>query len=176
MKAKLSVGIIGAGPGGIVLGILLKRAGFRDFAIFDREDGVGGTWRINTYPGLACDVKSHLYSYSFDLNPHWSRLWSPQPEILQYFERCVEDQGLQPYLRLGSEIRSARWNADAQHWQLTTAAGEHYEFNVLVSAVGLFTQPVFPELAEQEPFTGTVMHSSRWDHSVELIGARVALS
>jgi cyclohexanone monooxygenase len=175
MKAKLSVGIIGAGPGGIALGILLVRAGFRDFTIFDREDGVGGTWRINTYPGLACDVKSHLYSYSFDLNSHWSRLWSPQPEILKYFERCVEEQGLQPHLQLGTEIRSARWDAGAQRWQLTTAAGEHHEFNVVVSAVGLFTQPVLPELIERERFTGTVMHSSRWDHSVELAGARVAI-
>jgi cyclohexanone monooxygenase len=175
MKAKLSVGIIGAGPGGIALGILLARAGFRDFTIFDREDGVGGTWRINTYPGLACDVKSHLYSYSFDLNPHWSRLWSPQPEILQYFERSVEEHGLQPHLRLGTEIRCARWDAGAQRWQLTTAAGEQHEFNAVVSAVGLFTQPRMPELVEQEPFTGTVMHSSRWDHSVDLTGARVAV-
>lgn len=79
--SELSIGIIGAGPGGLALGILLSQAGFGDFTIFDREDGVGGTWRINTYPGLACDVKSHLYSYSFDLNAHWSRLWSGQPEI-----------------------------------------------------------------------------------------------
>ena len=175
MKAGLSVGIIGAGPGGIALGILLARAGFRDFTIFDREDGVGGTWRINTYPGLACDVKSHLYSYSFDLNPDWSRLWSPQPEILKYFERCVVEQGLQPHLRLGTEIRSARWDESALCWQLTTSAGEQHEFNVVVSAVGLFTRPVLPELVEQEPFTGTVMHSSRWDHSVDLTGARVAV-
>jgi cyclohexanone monooxygenase len=175
MKTGLSVGIIGAGPGGIALGILLARTGFRDFIIFDREDGVGGTWRINTYPGLACDVKSHLYSYSFDLNPHWSRLWSPQPEILKYFERCVEDQGLQPHLQLGTEIRSARWDDRAQCWQLTTTTGEHHEFDVVVSAVGLFTQPVLPELVEQERFTGTVMHSSRWDHSVDLAGARVAV-
>jgi cyclohexanone monooxygenase len=175
MKAKLSVGIIGAGPGGIALGILLARAGFRDFTIFDREDGVGGTWRINTYPGLACDVKSHLYSYSFDLNPDWSRLWSPQPEILEYFERCVDAQGLQPHLRLGTEIRSARWDEHAQRWQLTTASGESHEFSVVVSAVGLFTQPVLPDLVEQEPFTGTLMHSSRWDHSVELAGRRVAV-
>lgn len=103
MKTNLSVGIIGAGPGGLALAILLKRAGFHDITIFDREDGVGGTWRINTYPGLACEVKSHLYSYSFALNPHWSRLWSGQPEILEY-ERCAEQYGLQPYLRLGTEI------------------------------------------------------------------------
>jgi cyclohexanone monooxygenase len=172
---NLSVGIIGAGPGGLAMGILLGRAGFRNFTIFDREDGVGGTWRINTYPGLACDVKSHLYSYSFDLNPHWSRLWSPQPEILEYFERCAKEHGLQPHLRLRTEIRSARWDDRAQLWRLTTTTGEQHEFDVVVSAVGLFTQPVLPELIEQEPFTGTVMHSSRWDHSVDLEGARVAV-
>ncbi len=171
----MRVGIIGAGPGGIALGILLARAGFHDFTIFDREDGVGGTWRINTYPGLACDVKSHLYSYSFDLNPRWSRLWSGQREILEYFERCVSEQGLQPHLRLGTEIRSARWDDHARHWQLTTASGDRHEFDVLVSAVGLFTQPVLPDLVEQEPFAGTVMHSSRWDHSVDLTGKRVAV-
>jgi len=175
MKKTLSIGIVGAGPGGIALGILLARAGFRDFTIFDREDGVGGTWRINTYPGLACDVKSHLYSFSFDLNPRWSRLWSAQPEILEYFERCVNEQDLQAHLRLGTEIRSAQWDGHTNRWRLTTAKGEHDEFNVVVSAVGLFTQPVLPDLVEQEPFTGTVMHSSRWDHSVELAGARVAV-
>lgn len=108
----MKIGIIGAGPGGLALGILLQRAGFSDFTIFDREDGVGGTWRINTYPGLACDVKSHLYSYSFDLNPHWSRQWSQQPEILAYFERCAADHGLAAHLRLRTEIRSARWEED----------------------------------------------------------------
>lgn len=171
----MRVGIIGAGPGGIALGILLRRNGFHDFTIFDREDGVGGTWRINTYPGLACDVKSHLYSYSFDLNPHWSRLWSGQQEILRYFERCVADQGLQPHLRLGTEIRSAHWDQHSRRWRLTTATGERHEFDVVVSAVGLFTQPVMPDLVEQEPFTGTVMHSSRWDHSVSFAGKRVAV-
>jgi cyclohexanone monooxygenase len=175
MPADLTIGIIGAGPGGIALGILLARSGFRDFTIFDREDGVGGTWRINTYPGLACDVKSHLYSFSFDLNPHWSRLWSAQPEILRYFEKSVDEQGLRPHLRLGTDIRSALWDEHSKRWRLTTATGDHHEFDVLVSAVGLFTQPVMPEMIEQEPFTGTVMHSSRWDHSVDVAGARVAV-
>jgi cyclohexanone monooxygenase len=171
----LTVGIIGAGPGGLALGILLARAGFHDFTIFDREDDVGGTWRINTYPGLACDVKSHLYSYSFDLNPHWSRLWSGQPEILAYFQRCADAYGLRPHLRLRTEIRSARWDEDTQLWCLTTADGAQLHFNVVVSAVGLFTRPLLPELVEREPFTGTVMHSARWDHSVPLEGARVAV-
>jgi cyclohexanone monooxygenase len=171
----LSVGIIGAGPGGLALGILLQKAGFRDFTIFDREDGVGGTWRINTYPGLACDVKSHLYSYSFDLNANWSRLWSPQPEILEYFERCAQRYRLGPNLKLNTEIVSARWDADATLWHLTTNTAQQYTFDVVVSAVGLFTQPVLPDLVEQEPFTGTLMHTARWDRSVDLTGARVAV-
>jgi cyclohexanone monooxygenase len=174
-SVNLSVGIIGAGPGGLALGILLARAGFPDFTIFDREDDVGGTWRINTYPGLACDVKSHLYSFSFDLNPHWSRLWSGQPEILAYFERCADKYGLRPHLKLRTEISWARWEEDSQQWCLGTSAGEEHHFDIVVSAVGLFTRPQFPELVEQEPFTGTVMHSSQWDHSVDLTGARVAV-
>jgi cyclohexanone monooxygenase len=171
----LSIGVIGAGPGGLALGILLESAGFENFTIFDREDDVGGTWRINTYPGLACDVKSHLYSYSFDLNPNWSRLWSGQPEILAYFQRCADKYGLRPHLRLRTEIRSARWDPVTRRWCLVTSRGEQHHFNVVVSAVGLFTRPLFPDLVEEEPFTGTVMHSSRWDHSVPLAGARVAL-
>ncbi len=172
---SLSVGVIGAGPGGLALGIFLRKAGFRDFTIFDREDGVGGTWRINTYPGLACDVKSHLYSYSFDLNANWSRLWSGQREILQYFERCADRYRLGPNLELGTEIVSAQWDAAAAKWQLATDTGERHAFDVVVSAVGLFTQPLLPDLVEEEPFTGTLMHTARWDHSVDLRGKRVAV-
>lgn len=175
MAEGLSVGIIGAGPGGLALGIFLKKAGFSDFTIFDREDGVGGTWRINTYPGLACDVKSHLYSYSFDLNPHWSRLWSDQPEILEYFEDCARRHRLAPHLRLNTEVREAHWDAAVRQWELTTATGERFRFDVVVSAVGMFTQPVMPDLVEEEPFSGTVMHTAAWDHSVDLRGARVAV-
>jgi len=172
---RLSVGIIGAGPGGLALGIFLRRAGFSDFTIFDREDGVGGTWRINTYQGLACDVKSHLYSYSFDLNANWSRMWSAQPEILEYFERCAQRYELGPNLQLNTEITSARWDADGKVWHLTTSAGARFTFDVVVSAIGLFTQPVLPDLHEEEPFTGTLMHTARWDHAVDLRDARVAV-
>ena len=175
MAKKLSIGIIGAGPGGLALGIFLRKAGFDDFTIFDREDGVGGTWRINTYPGLACDVKSHLYSYSFDLNPQWSRLWSGQAEILQYFERCAHRHRLADHLVLNTEIVSARWEPEHQTWRLQTSTGDEHTFDVVVSAVGMFTQPVMPDLVEEEPFTGTVMHTARWDHSVDLRGARVAV-
>ena len=175
MAKSLSVGIIGAGPGGLALGIFLRKAGFRDFTIFDREDGVGGTWRINTYPGLACDVKSHLYSYSFDLNANWSRLWSGQQEILEYFERCALRYRLAPNLKLGTEIVSAEWDAETTTWQLMTSGGDAYSFDVVVSAVGLFTRPVLPELVEEEPFAGTLMHTAKWDHSIDLTGARVAV-
>ncbi|MCV7087512.1 flavin-containing monooxygenase [Mycolicibacter hiberniae] len=171
----LSIGVIGAGPGGLALGILLRRAGFFDFTIFDREDGVGGTWRINTYPGLACDVRSHLYSYSFDLNAHWSRQWSQQPEILAYFERCAAEHGLTEHLRLRTEICSARWEEDRRQWCLGARDGAEYRFDAVVSAVGLFTRPVLPDLLEEQPFTGTVMHSARWDHSVPIAGAKVAV-
>jgi cyclohexanone monooxygenase len=171
----LSVGIIGAGPGGLALGIFLRKAGFDDFTIFDREDGVGGTWRINTYPGLACDVKSHLYSYSFDLNANWSRLWSAQPEILDYFERCAQRHELRPHLTLNTEIVSAQWDGDSKNWELTTSAGKQHRFDIVISAVGLFTQPLLPDLVEEEPFTGTLMHSSRWDHSVDLKDSCVAV-
>jgi len=171
----VSVGIIGAGPGGLALAIFLRKNGFRDFTIFDREDGVGGTWRINTYPGLACDVKSHLYSYSFDLNARWSRLWSGQPEILEYFEQCAQRYQLNSHLKLRTEITSARWDSETSSWQLSTANDEHYTFDVVVSAIGLFTQPVLPDLAEEEPFTGTLMHTARWDHSVDLSDSRVAV-
>jgi cyclohexanone monooxygenase len=172
---SLSVGIIGAGPGGLALGIFLRKAGFRDFTIFDREDGVGGTWRINTYPGLACDVKSHLYSFSFDLNSDWSRLWSGQREILDYFEQCVQRYELAPNLKLHIEIVSAEWDTDTRTWKLTTARGDVHAFDIVVSAVGLFTQPLLPELVEEEPFTGTLMHTARWDHFVDLTDARVAV-
>lgn len=175
MANTLSVGIIGAGPGGLALGIFLKKAGFRDFTIFDREDGVGGTWRINTYPGLACDVKSHLYSYSFDLNPAWTRLWSGQAEILEYFENCAQRYDLGRHLALNTEITSARWDGERRSWRLATSTGEEHRFDVVVSAVGLFTAPVMPDLIEQQPFTGTIMHTARWDHTVDLTDARVAV-
>jgi cyclohexanone monooxygenase len=173
--SPLSVGIIGAGPGGLALGIFLAKAGFRDFTIFDREDGVGGTWRINTYPGLACDVKSHLYSYSFDLNSDWSRMWPGQPELLEYFERSTDRHGLRAHLRLNTEITAAQWNSGTNTWTLTDSTGLDHTFDIVVSAVGMFTRPLLPDLHEQEPFSGTLMHTARWDHSVDLRGTRVAV-
>jgi cyclohexanone monooxygenase len=175
MSENLSIGIIGAGPGGLALGIFLKKSGFDDFTIIDRADGVGGTWRTNTYPGLACDVKSHLYSYSFDLNPNWSRLWSGQPEILEYFEKCTRRHRLEEHLKLNTEVVSAAWDSGSCTWLVRTGAGEEYRFDILISAVGIFNQPLLPDLEELEPFVGTVMHTAAWDNSVDLAGKRVAV-
>ena len=158
-------------------GNLLSRAGFRDFTIFDREDGVGGTWRINTYPGLACDVKSHLYSYSFDLNAHWSRLWSPtarDPGVLRTVRRQVRSAAApeaahrNPFGPLGRRQPAV---VPDHLGPVKSAVSISW-----CSAVGLFTRPVFPDLVEQEPFTGTVMHSSRVGSTRSLLeGARVAV-
>ncbi len=169
------MGIIGAGPGGLALGIFLKKAGFADFTIIDREDGVGGTWRINKYPGLACDVKSHLYSFSFYKNSDWSRLWSAQPEILSYFERSARKYRLGPHLLLNTEVVSARWDDESRTWRLGTSTGEEHAFDVVVAAVGLFTQPTMPTLVEEEPFEGTVLHTARWDDSLDLSDKKVAV-
>jgi cyclohexanone monooxygenase len=175
MSSTPSVGIIGAGPGGLALGIFLRQAGFRDFTIFDREAGVGGTWRVNTYPGLACDVKSHLYSFSFDKNANWSRLWAGQPELLAYFERSAQRHGLGPHLALNTEVVSAHWDAASRTWRLTTSSGAEHTFDFVVSAVGLFTRPTMPALIEEEPFTGTLLHTARWDHALDLSGRTVAV-
>ena len=121
--AKPTVAIIGAGAGGIAMGIRLKRAGY-DFTIYEKSDGVGGTWRDNTYPGAACDVPSHLYSVSFELNPWWSRTYATQPEILAYLERCTDQYGVRPHVRAGVAIERAEWIEREQHWRLVTETGE----------------------------------------------------
>ena len=133
------VAIIGAGPGGLGLAIRLAQSGRRDFVILEASDGVGGTWRVNTYPGAACDVPSHLYSYSFALKPDWSKTYANQPEILEYFEQCADRFGMRPHLRTGTRITSAHWDEGAQYWRLLDDRGNTYEADVVVSAIGTFT-------------------------------------
>lgn len=169
------IGIIGAGPGGICTGIKLLEAGYDSFTIFDRAPGVGGTWFHNTYPGCACDIPSALYSFSFELKRDWSRPYGTQPEIRAYFEHCVEKYGLGPHLQLSTGIGSARWDDEAARWYVTTEHGDEHEFEVLVGAVGLFGEPVVPEIAGLGTFDGTVFHSARWDHDHDLTGERVAV-
>lgn len=169
----LSVAIVGSGFSGIGLAINLRRAGVEDFAVFERGDGVGGTWHYNTYPGCACDVPSHLYSFSFAPNPDWSRTYSRQPEIRAYLERVVDQFGVRPSIRLNTEVLGASWAEDRKRWRINTSAGE-VTAKVLVSGTGPLVEPKLPDFPGLERFTGPTMHSARWDHSIDLRGKRVA--
>jgi cation diffusion facilitator CzcD-associated flavoprotein CzcO len=171
----MRVAIIGAGFGGIGMGITLKRAGIDSFTIIDRGERVGGVWRDNTYPGLACDIPSHLYAYSFEPNPDWSRVYSPQSEILAYLERCASRNGIGPHLRLGTEISRADFDSGARAWNVRTADGETFDAEVLVSACGQLSRPFVPDLPGLDSFGGPAFHSSRWEHDVDLAGKRVAV-
>ena len=169
---KPSVGIIGAGAGGIALGIQLADAGY-DFTIFDRADGFGGTWLHNTFPGAACDVPSHLYSYSFAPNPRWSKTYADQPEILP-IERVAAEHKLAGRLRANTAITTARWSDSQRRWTLTSDDGRQYDFDVVVSAVGMLDVPYIPDILGAKQFRGRRFHSSRWDHSKSTDGERVA--
>jgi cation diffusion facilitator CzcD-associated flavoprotein CzcO len=173
MGLKPRVGIIGAGAGGIAMGIQLAQGGY-DFTIFDRADGFGGTWRHNTFPGAACDVPSHLYSYSFAPNPRWSKTYANQPEILAYLEKVAADHGLGPHLRPHTAIATVRWSDEERRWTLTTDAGARHDFDVVVSAVGMLDVPHVPDIPGARRFRGRQFHSSRWDHSRPTEGERVA--
>jgi cyclohexanone monooxygenase len=170
------VAIIGAGPGGICTGVRLLERGHDDFVIFEKAPAIGGTWWHNRYPGAECDIKSHLYSFSFAPNPSWSRAYARQPEIKAYLDECVQRFGLQPYLRLGTEVHAARWDDATAVWRLTVGDdGEIVEADVVVSALGMFGAPVAPDIPGLDRFRGTVFHSARWDDAHDLTGESVAV-
>ena len=174
-RRRLSVGIVGAGFGGVGMGIKLAQEGQADFTIFERGDTVGGVWRANTYPGLACDIPSHLYSFSFAPGHDWSRRYAPQEEILRYLEECVERFGLGPHLRLATEVKSAGFDAGHGRWSLVTEAGDEHSFDVLVTACGQLDRPAIPDIPGRDDFAGPAFHSAEWDHDVDLEGRRVAV-
>lgn len=167
--------IIGAGAGGLCAGIKLLERGQDDFLIFDREPRVGGTWQRNTYPGLECDIASPLYCYSFAPNPDWSAPYPPHSEIRDYLERVAFDHGLEPHLRLGTEVVSARWDEARARWRLTLADGGEVESQFVISAVGMFGRPIVPDIPGLDTFEGTMFHSATWDHDHDLRGERVAV-
>ena len=136
---------------------------------------MGGVWRANTYPGAACDVPSHLYSFSFAPGHSWSRRYAPQAEILAYLEDCVAEFGLAPHLRLRVEATEASFDAESGRWTVVTADGERHEFDFLVTACGQLSCPEIPAIPGTEDFEGPVFHSAEWDHEVELAGKRVAV-
>jgi len=168
------VAVIGAGFGGVA-----AAAAVRDLAtelvVLERGDDVGGVWRENTYPGAACDVPSHLYSFSFAPEHRWSRRFAPQSDIQRYLRRVVDDHGLRPHLRLATEVTEARWDDDTAIWRLTTATGDTVEAEVLVAACGQLSRPASPDVPGLDAFGGPVLHSARWDHGVDLRGRRVAV-
>jgi len=167
------IAILGAGLSGMCMGIQLARAGIQSFEIFEKADRVGGTWRDNSYPGVACDVPSHLYSYSFELNPDWSRRFSPGDEIQDYCERVAEKYGLGPHLRFGAEVERAEF--DAGSWRIRLTNGEEHRADVVVGALGGLHRPHTPEFVGLETFEGTHFHSARWNHDHDLRGRRVAV-
>lgn len=168
-----TVAVIGAGPGGIAMGALLAAGGY-DFVIFERNDGFGGTWRNSTYPGAACDVPSHFYSFSFALNPWWTKTFANQPEILAYLERVADDHGLRNRLIANTKVVSLEWSDADEFWSVQTESGDVYEFDVVISAVGMLDVPNMPEISGADRFGGRIFHSSNWDHSRTTAGERVA--
>ena len=171
---RTSVLIIGTGFSGLGMAIRLKQDGRDDFVVLERAGEVGGTWRDNTYPGAACDVPSHLYSFSFAPNPDWSRSFSPQAEIQQYLERTATDFGVRPHIRFHHEVQGAVWQEADRRWRVSTNHGD-FEADVLISATGALSDPSVPEVPGLEQFEGTVFHSARWRHDHDLTGRRVAV-
>ncbi|MFG2307715.1 flavin-containing monooxygenase [Streptomyces sp. NPDC048566] len=168
------VAVIGSGFGGLGAAVRLRREGVTDFVVLERAGGVGGTWRDNSYPGCACDVPSHLYSFSFAPNPEWPRTFSGQEHIRAYLEHVADVFRLRPHLRFDSEVRMMTWDAQKLHWVIETSSG-HLTADLVVSATGPLSDPKIPDIPGIDGFTGKVFHSARWDHDYDLRGKRVAM-
>jgi len=166
--------VIGARFAGLALAIKLDEDGYRDFLVAERGHDVGGTWRDNTYPGAACDVPSQLYSYSFALNPTWSRSFSPQPEIQRYIQDVAERSRVLDRFRFGIDVEQATWDDAASVWRVRTSRGE-LTAEVVVSAAGALSEPKLPAIEGIGDFAGEVFHSAQWDHDADLSGKRVAV-
>ncbi|MCE2391973.1 MAG: NAD(P)/FAD-dependent oxidoreductase [Proteobacteria bacterium] len=164
--------VLGAGMSGILAAVKLREAGL-DFTVFEKAEKVGGTWRENTYPGIACDVPSHLYSYSFELNPDWSYYCSPGAEIQDYFEGVTDRYGLERKMRFGDAVTRCEWRDGM--WDVGTASGYRDRFDWVIAATGILHHPKLPDIEGLESFGGSMFHSARWDHSVPLDGRRVGL-
>ncbi|MDR3417415.1 MAG: NAD(P)/FAD-dependent oxidoreductase [Nevskia sp.] len=175
-SGPVRVAIVGTGFSGLGMAIRLKQAGVEDFVVLEKAADVGGTWRDNHYPGCACDVQSHLYSFSFEPNPGWSRMFSPQPEIWNYLRHCADKYGIRPHIRFNAEVTTAKWDEKASVWRLKTADGGQLSAKVLVSGMGGLSRPAYPEgIKGLEKFKGRSFHSQQWDHDYDLAGKRVAV-
>ena len=168
------VAIIGTGFSGLGMAIKLKQAGQNDFIILERSENVGGTWHDNTYPGCACDIPSHLYSFSFALKPDWSRVFSAQPEIWAYLRHCVEHYGLIPHIRWRCSLQAAVWDEATEQWHITTPQGL-ITAQFLILGNGPLSEPTLPNIPGLADFQGTLFHSAQWNHSHNLTGERIAV-
>jgi len=168
------IGIIGAGPSGIACGHELLEQGFTDFTLLEALDAPGGTWRVQSYPGLACDVWAHSYSFSYAPNPDWSANFVERDEIQAYLAKRWADFGLQPHTRFNTPVESAHWQDDS-HWLVRAETGETFEFDVLVNAMGNQHTPLYPNVPGRDRFGGDSWHAARWNHDVDLTGKRVAI-
>lgn len=166
--------IIGAGFAGVGLGVRLRQADIEDFVILERNQSIGGTWFEHTYPGCACDIPTHLYSYSFARNPNWTRLFPQQHEILDYIRDVCERHGVTPHIRFGCELNDAKWDERHKRWRISTSDGP-LSCELLVSAIGATAEPAEPETRGLESFAGHRFHSARWDHTHDLRGERVGV-
>jgi cation diffusion facilitator CzcD-associated flavoprotein CzcO len=169
----LRFAIIGAGMAGMLSAIKLQEAGLTDFTIYEKADRFGGTWRENTYPGLACDVPSHLYSYSFAPNPEWSHRFSPGGEIRDYFETVAADHGLEAHTRFGEGV--VRCEFAGEKWHIETTQGRTDEVDVVIAATGVLHHPRLPDIEGLDTFAGSCFHSARWDHAVPIERKRVGV-
>ncbi len=185
---RVEVAIVGAGFAGIGMAMALRRAGREDFVVLERAASVGGTWRDNTYPGVACDVPSHLYGFAAHPNPSWSGTYAKGAEIHSYLEHVVDVEGVRDRLRLRTAMRWAEWDAEDAVWRIGTSPGQGASSapdgsvgddlivaDALVLACGRLTEPTIPRIAGLEQFPGPLFHSARWDHSADLAGARVGV-
>lgn len=164
---RTRIAIIGTGFSGLGIAIGLKRAGIHDFVIFERAQDLGGTWRDNTYPGCQCDVPSHLYSFSFKLNPNWSRTYSMQAEIWDYLRQCAREAGVLPHIRFGHEVTAASWNEADRCWRIETDKGT-WTADACISAHGALAEPSVPPLDGLDGFEGEIFHSAAWNHETDL--------
>jgi cation diffusion facilitator CzcD-associated flavoprotein CzcO len=173
---RTRVVIVGAGFGGIGLGANLKMRGLNDFIILEKSTSVGGVWHKNRYPGAACDVPAHLYSFSFEPRADWPQRYASQAEILDYLAHCARKYGLEPHIRFGAEVTEARWDETSSHWLVRTAGGEFFQAQSLVTATGQLSRPSLPRLPGAASFSGAMFHSAEWrdcdfrDKSVAVIG------
>jgi cation diffusion facilitator CzcD-associated flavoprotein CzcO len=172
---QVSILIVGAGFGGLGMAIRLRQAGITDFVILEKAAAIGGVWRDNTYPGAACDVPSHLYSFSFARRYQWSRVYSGQADIARYLAQLCEKHGLATHLRFNKELRSARFDEDSGLWEIETAGGQRLRASMLITATGQLNRPHYPDIPGLQDFRGKLFHSARWAHDYELGDKRVAV-